>query len=176
MFRILCFLSLLLCHVAHAASIPYPDFKWSIFLSGLDGRLARYENIYTSLDPKYIDLFEGIYKRNIAEANAEPWSEKGRIPKIVHQIWLGGPVPEVYQAWMSSWLALNGWEYKLWTDEELKTFHLHNKDLFDMAKNFGEKSDILRLEILFQYGGGYVDTDFECLRPDSFSKISFYST
>jgi len=158
--------------------IPCPDFKWSIFLSGIDGRLTKYENIYTNLDPKYIQLFEGIYNRGIAEANAEPWQATGRIPKIVHQIWLGGAVPEIYRSWMSSWLALEGWEYKLWTDADLKNISLYNQDLFDMTKNIGEKSDILRLEILFQYGGVYVDTDFECLRPNFFEefhqKFDFY--
>ena len=32
------------------------------------------------------------------------------------------------------------------------------------CNNFGEKSDILRLEILYQMGGIYVDMDFECLQ------------
>ena len=39
-----------------------------------------------------------------------------------------------------------------------------NKAAFDSATNLGEKSDILRLEILHQFGGVYVDTDFECLQ------------
>merc|ERR1712070_883833 len=29
----------------------------------------------------------------------------------------------------------------------------------------GEKSDILRYELLFRYGGIYADVDFECFRP-----------
>lgn len=36
---------------------------------------------------------------------------------------------------------------------------------FDAAKNYGEKSDILRYEILFVYGGVYADVDVECLQP-----------
>lgn len=35
---------------------------------------------------------------------------------------------------------------------------------FDARNNFGEKSDILRYEILSHCGGLYVDTDFECLQ------------
>lgn len=35
---------------------------------------------------------------------------------------------------------------------------------FDARSNFGEKSDILRYEILYHCGGLYVDTDFECLQ------------
>jgi len=47
------------------------------------------------------------------------------------------------------------------------TTHLcfENKQFFDASKNYGERSDILRLEIVYRYGGVYVDTDCECLQP-----------
>jgi mannosyltransferase OCH1-like enzyme len=34
---------------------------------------------------------------------------------------------------------------------------------FDRATNVGMKSDVLRYEILWRYGGVYVDVDYECL-------------
>ena len=37
--------------------------------------------------------------------------------------------------------------------------------LIDSIENKGCKSDILRYEILYQYGGIYVDTDFESIKP-----------
>lgn len=40
-----------------------------------------------------------------------------------------------------------------------------NKPFYDEAKNYGEKSDILKWEIVYRFGGVYVDTDFECLQP-----------
>lgn len=40
-----------------------------------------------------------------------------------------------------------------------------NKQFYDAAINYGEKSDILKWEIVYRFGGVYVDTDFECLRP-----------
>lgn len=36
---------------------------------------------------------------------------------------------------------------------------------YQASKNYGEKSDILRYEILFLLGGLYVDTDFKCIHP-----------
>lgn len=39
------------------------------------------------------------------------------------------------------------------------------RDQYLHSENYGEKSDILRYEILFYIGGLYVDTDFKCLRP-----------
>ncbi len=89
-----------------------------------------------------------------------------RIPKIIHQIWLGGKLPERYKEIQKSWQEFHpDWEYRLWTDEDAKVFKMQNRKLFESATNFGEKADIFRYEILYQMGGLYVDTDFECLRP-----------
>lgn len=43
----------------------------------------------------------------------------------------------------------------------LKNQYIYNKK----TKNYGEMSDIARYEILYNFGGLYVDTDFECLKP-----------
>ncbi len=40
-----------------------------------------------------------------------------------------------------------------------------NKEFYDKAINYGEKSDILKWEIVYRFGGVYTDIDFECLRP-----------
>ena len=91
--------------------------------------------------------------------------EESLIPKILHQIWLGSPFPEKYKKWQASWLEHHpDWEYKLWTDENIKELTLQNQDKFDKATSWGTKTDILRFEILYQMGGLYVDTDFECFR------------
>lgn len=54
---------------------------------------------------------------------------------------------------------------------------INSKPFKKVAKNYGEKSDILRYEILFLIGGLYVDTDFECLKPfDEFHHCSEFYT
>jgi mannosyltransferase OCH1-like enzyme len=40
-----------------------------------------------------------------------------------------------------------------------------NRALFDDTPYYGERSDILKWEIVERFGGVYVDTDFECLKP-----------
>jgi TcdA/TcdB catalytic glycosyltransferase domain len=42
---------------------------------------------------------------------------------------------------------------------------LYRKELVERGVNFGAASDILRIEILLQHGGVYVDSDVECVRP-----------
>ncbi len=59
----------------------------------------------------------------------------------------------------------------LWTDKEVARFRMRNRDLYEMSANWGEKADILRLEILYKYGGLYVDTDFECINPELFDRF-----
>lgn len=95
--------------------------------------------------------------------------KKGRplIPKIIHQIWLGPSAPpSLFSKWQHSIKQLHPtWEYKLWTDKELANFPFYNKTLYDASKNYGERSDIARYEILHRYGGLYLDVDFECIKP-----------
>jgi mannosyltransferase OCH1-like enzyme len=53
----------------------------------------------------------------------------------------------------------------VWTDQEAKAFPFINRGDCKAAKNYGEKADILQLEILFSFGGLYTDCDVECLTP-----------
>ncbi len=102
---------------------------------------------------------------------------KLKIPKIIHQIWLGGFVPVKYVDWIATWHEHHpDWTIIMWMDEDIQNLNLVNKDLFLTAKNYGEKSDILRLELINMFGGLYVDTDYECLKPlDAFHYCnSFY--
>lgn len=40
-----------------------------------------------------------------------------------------------------------------------------NRNFFDSSRNYGEKSDIIKYEIVYRMGGVYIDCDFECLKP-----------
>lgn len=82
-------------------------------------------------------------------------------PKKIHQIWLG-EMPESHKMLIPKIIGNhNGWEYKLWTMEELKDYPMVNRELFDSVSNLGSKSDIARYEILYNEGGIYLDSDFE---------------
>jgi mannosyltransferase OCH1-like enzyme len=83
------------------------------------------------------------------------------IPKIIHQIWLGPK--ERPKLWMDSWKEHNpDWEYKLWTEDNLPI--LYNQKQFDTIQSYAGKADIARVEILYRWGGIYIDADCECLR------------
>ncbi len=48
---------------------------------------------------------------------------------------------------------------------DMRNITLENQYLYNGANNYGEKSDILRYEVLNTIGGVYRDTDYECLKP-----------
>jgi len=85
------------------------------------------------------------------------------IPKIIHQIWLGdqGIRPNLL---METWKNLNPtWEHKIWTEENMP--RLRNQAQFDSVNELAGKADILRYELLFNYGGFFIDADSECILP-----------
>lgn len=52
----------------------------------------------------------------------------------------------------------------MWTEENLPEDPVR-PEILERLRAPVERADILRLEILYRYGGVYVDTDLECLRP-----------
>lgn len=124
------------------------------------------------------ELWIDIKKRFLEFENSKAGSNQ--IPKKLHQIWLGSELPAHYELLIKKLKELHpNWEYKLWTDKNID-FDLINTDLFQRAENMGQKSDILRYEILNRFGGVYLDLDHEAtnrfdslLALDSFAGVTY---
>ena len=88
------------------------------------------------------------------------------VPKIIHQIWVGkDPLPSDFAAYVETWKKLHPqWEHRLWTEDNLPT-DLRRPEVLERIRQPAERSDILRLELLWRHGGVYVDVDFECKSP-----------
>jgi len=104
------------------------------------------------------------------------------IPKIIHQVWVGPhPIPKPMQDCIETVKKHHpDWEYHLWTDDNLKEdFCLYEELRGDHCEEFKESetgtsddlppssriSDVVRLGVLWQYGGVYLDTDMEAVKP-----------
>jgi hypothetical protein len=108
------------------------------------------------------DILRELYQRNFDESN----HIVPKIPKIIHQIWLGSKLPDKYCIWAETWKdAHPDWEYRLWTDADTDKVEMTNRQRYYTLSNYGAKSDYLRYHILNQFGGLYIDTDFECIKP-----------
>ncbi len=98
-----------------------------------------------------------------------------KIPKIVHQIWIGPkPVPKVWTDTIEKMVQNSPkWSYKLWDNDAVEAlFPLTNQPLYDKEPEWCGKADIIRLEILYRYGGIYIDADMACLNCSR--DISFF--
>lgn len=79
-------------------------------------------------------------------------------------------MPDRYRGFCDGWRRLHpDWDYRMWGDGDLPS--LRNRDAYERAADLcpgleGQlRSDIVRYELLDQFGGVWVDTDFECLKP-----------
>src|SRR5262249_22129580 len=142
-------------------------------LTGKD--LPTWKYIQTKEDLAHLTLFKQIYdagKSYLHETNSD-----SRVPQVVHFIWLGPkPFPLKSVENVRTWMGKHpDWTFNFWTDRErplpvpgmqvrmVKDFQfLKLAECFSKTANFGEKSDVLRYEILYQEGGVYVDHDVKC--------------
>ena len=120
------------------------------------------------------ELFEANYNKYYLEYKG---SKSPRMPKNIHLVWLGSPFPEKYKRLKQTWATHHpDWNIKVWDDNDAENFGLINKKIFDSIDNPGAKSDIFRYEILYRYGGLYVDTDFECFSSfDDLLYLDFFA-
>lgn len=89
------------------------------------------------------------------------------IPQIIHYCWFGrGELPELERKCIASWHNyMPDWEYKLWNEDN---FDIEGScDYVRQAyanKKYAFVSDYVRLWVLKNYGGVYLDTDVEIIR------------
>lgn len=143
----------------------HSEHHFSIGFHESMSRNNRYNKNLAEQDKNWTKLKE-LFDEHII--NNPQYSTTPRIPKIIHQIWLGnnGKLPEKYKQFQKTWIDHHpDWVYILWTEKEIDAFGLKNRKQYDETNNYGVKSDIARYEILYKMGGLYVDTDFECLKP-----------
>lgn len=96
------------------------------------------------------------------------------IPKIIHQIWIGNNSRPAL--WMDTWQIdyikkYPEWKYMLWGDKELDQLNMINKDLYNAEPTLYGKADIARYEILYLYGGVFIDADSVWINDNNLDDI-----
>lgn len=90
----------------------------------------------------------------------------GKIPKIIHYCWVGGnPKPQSVLYCIESWKKFcPDYEIKEWNESNYDfNKNEYMKQAYE-AKKWGFVPDYARLDIVYQYGGIYLDTDVEIVR------------
>lgn len=103
-----------------------------------------------------------IRKKEVNTNLLPPEKQLEKIPKIIHQIWIGNEKrPEKL---METWKNKHpDYEYKFWNEESLKQFDFECQNRINEMETFCGKCDIIRLELLHKYGGIYIDADSFCI-------------
>lgn len=99
------------------------------------------------------------------------------IPKIIHYCWFGRkPIPNTVKCYIDSWRNyLPDFQIVEWSEDNFDV----NASLFSQQaynlKKFAFVSDFARIWILHRFGGLYLDTDVEILKPfDEFMLNDFF--
>lgn len=89
------------------------------------------------------------------------------IPRIIHYCWFGrNPLPESAQKCIASWKKYcPGYVIKEWNERNVD---IQSSDYMKEAyeeEAWGFVPDVARLQIVYDFGGIYLDTDVELLKP-----------
>lgn len=109
------------------------------------------------------DFFDSVVD---IESYKEALSDRYLIPKTIHYCWFGNKeLPDEYKRYIESWRSYcPDYEIKRWNEEN---YDIEKNSYMKWAYN-NEKwefvSDYARLDILYQYGGIYLDTDVELIK------------
>ena len=92
---------------------------------------------------------------------------KQMIPKKIHYCWFGGnPLPELAKKCIASWKKYcPDYEIVEWNESNFDVSHWdYTREAYE-AKKWAFVSDVARLYALVNFGGVYMDTDVEVLKP-----------
>ncbi len=89
-----------------------------------------------------------------------------KIPKIIHQIWIGKPMKSFERECTEQVKNSLGddWSYKLWTNDNVKELNFIDRKLVNELGStrggIAKQADLIRCAALYEFGGIYMDTDF----------------
>jgi hypothetical protein len=93
-------------------------------------------------------------------------------PKIIHQIWIGPDKrPDLWMDSVRRFCADYGYEYRLWAEPEIDALGLVNKSQYDAMHALSGKANIAKYEILFRFGGAYIDADSVVINPSGLDAL-----
>lgn len=92
-----------------------------------------------------------------------PTASGNKIPKIIHWMWVGGgQIPEKNKRCIESWYKFcPDYEIKCWTEKEYDVTRCKYMMQAYEKKKWGFVPDYARLDIIYNEGGIYLDTDVE---------------
>lgn len=96
---------------------------------------------------------------------------ESNIPKIIHYCWFGGnEIPKIEAECIASWKKyLKGYTFKLWNEQNFDVKSSKWTLAAYQDKKYAFVADYVRLAVLYEYGGIYLDTDIKLIK--SFDRL-----
>ena len=168
--------------VCYGASIPCPNFDTSC-------QLERYaKNVQSN---RWLSCFRQLYeKNNLEQVTPAPYPHVpliihhiwlgSALPAHYAQLrdsWRKHNPEWIFVLWTDTsanyeqGLSVSATDFEHWIPcaaagqqfvVDVASLPFQNKVFYEATRNYGERADILRYEILYRFGGLYVDTDCEC--------------
>ena len=98
------------------------------------------------------------------------------IPRVIHQLWIGNPMPNKKRALTQS-MHVDGFQYKLWGNNDLtqQNFPMMWPYIVILQKAdqpMAMIGDLMKYELVYHHGGFYFDINIELLRPERLASIA----
>lgn len=128
-----------------------------------------------------------LYDEGLPETAIEP-DRPIQIPKKIHYCWFGGGgIPDRYKKYLESWERFcPDYEIIRWDESNYDVEKNPYMSAAYQDKKWAFVSDYARIDVIYEHGGVYLDTDVELIRPidilltekayagfESMSKVNF---
>lgn len=127
--------------------------------------------LFAGLHPDYDPKCDSMkaHACRLEEFLKQPGYQYAKVPNVIHRIWFGFQykLPQENRQEWEIYARQQGFEYKLWTEADLpelrnimlpQNYQLLSKML--NQRQWWGASDIVRMELLKNFGGIYIDCDF----------------
>lgn len=114
------------------------------------------------------ELLAPFFAVSAAERLALTKAARHPVPKVLQQIWIGGPAPVSCAAW-ADYAGRHGWRHKLWDEAQLTAAGVTEDPLYRTMLQAGDLPgavDVARYHVLAEEGGVYLDCDWYPARDD----------
>lgn len=87
------------------------------------------------------------------------------IPRRIHYVWVGGELPAQQREFIGTWRNANpDYEITRWDETNIDFSVPQVKDAYN-HRQWAKVADFVRLMVVAEHGGIYMDTDFRVFRP-----------
>lgn len=157
------------------------DKDFIVIATVFSGEIYEDLNTYDILNNVSVGFSPIIYRNEWTPLEKLALTHKSdiEIPKVIHYCWFGkGEIPDFFEKYLQTWKEkLPDYTIKRWDESNYDVNKVeYTKEAYKNRK-FGLVCDYARIDIVYEYGGIYLDIDVEVLKNfDSLLNQNMFAT